>query len=161
MRREIKVKANFLGPTVSAQRWTWKIYNWKSGSWVTLGHSDGASWDSWKLFSFQSSGTPTDYISNKRKIRVRILSNNTFDNADLDYEAVLIKTSSGGGNNWLSTPKTFSYRIAKPFGTTENPPYDVIGLDLFDNRARVIQHLKNQGEPSLTAQIYKLPIKIT
>jgi hypothetical protein len=43
-------------------------------------------------------------------------------------------------------PTTFTYRIATPFTATENPAFDVVGLDLFDNSPAVIASLKSKGK---------------
>jgi N-terminal glycosyl-hydrolase-114-associated domain/Right handed beta helix region len=89
----LTLKANFLGPLVSDQTWTWKLYNWSTSSWVTLGNNTGASWSAWKAFSFNASGTLATYVSSSRELRVRIESNNAADDADLDYEALVITTT--------------------------------------------------------------------
>jgi hypothetical protein len=144
----IQVKANFLGPVVTDQKWTWRIYNWSTASWAVLGDNTGASWSAWKAFSFSASGTLANYVSSTREIRIRIDSNNVADDADLDYEAVVMTTSATtpptGG--WLSAPTTFSYRIATPFTTAENPAFAVVGVDLFDNSVAVISSLKSKGK---------------
>jgi hypothetical protein len=145
----IQVKANFLGPTVANQKWTWKLYNFSTSTWVTLGDNTGASWSAWKSFTFSATGTLANYVSSTREIRVRLDSNNASDDADLDYEAVVLTTGTvtpPPTGSWLSAPTTFSYRIAKPFTTTENPPYAVVGVDLFDNSAAVISSLKSRGK---------------
>jgi hypothetical protein len=142
----IQVKANFLGPAANNQKWTWKLYNWSNSTWITLGDNTGASWSAWKSFTFSATGTLANYVSSTREVRVRIESNNTSDDADLDYEAVVITTSTTPTSGWLSGPTTFSYRIATPFTTSENPPYAVVGVDLFDNSAAVISGLKSKGK---------------
>ncbi len=43
-------------------------------------------------------------------------------------------------------PTTFTYRIATPFATSENPAFAVVGLDLFDNSPTVIASLKSKGK---------------
>lgn len=144
----IQVKANFLGPAVTSQKWTWRIYNWSTNGWTVLGDNTGASWSAWKAFTFNTTGTLANYVSSTRQIRIRIDSNNASDDADLDYEAVVITsgTTTPPTGGWLSAPTTFSYRIATPFTATENPPFAVIGLDLFDNNASIVQALKAKGK---------------
>jgi hypothetical protein len=43
-------------------------------------------------------------------------------------------------------PTTFTYRIAKPFTASENPAFEAVGLDLFDNSPTVIASLKQKGK---------------
>ncbi len=91
----IQVKANYLGPGISEQTWTWRIYNWNTSSWVNLGNNSGGSWNGWTLFTFNAGGTMSHYVnSSTRQIRIRLQSNNSSDNADLDYEAVILTSSS-------------------------------------------------------------------
>lgn len=90
----IQVKANYQGPTTAYQTWSWLIYNWSNGTWVTIGSNAGAlSWR-WKLFTFAVPGSASNYVSSSGAIWVRLQSNNTYDNMDLDYEAVLVTTGS-------------------------------------------------------------------
>jgi hypothetical protein len=143
----IQIKANFLGPLVTDQKWTWRIYNWSTATWAVLGDNTGANWSAWKAFNFSASGTLANYVSSTREIRIRLDSSNVADDADLDYEAVVITSgTTPPTGSWLSAPTTFSYRIATAFTTTENPAFAVIGLDLFDNSASVVQSLKIKGK---------------
>lgn len=98
----IQVQANFLGPAPSDQTWTWQIYNWSTSAWVTLGTNTGASWSSWKSLTFNASGSFSSYISGSNEIRIGLISNNTSDDADLDYEAVTLTTIDGP----TATPST-------------------------------------------------------
>ncbi|HEX2997714.1 MAG TPA: DUF1565 domain-containing protein, partial [Anaerolineales bacterium] len=106
----IQVTANFLGPSTSVQTWTWKIYNWNTSAWVTLGTSSGASWGAWKLFTFNANGTMANYVNNSREIRIRLQSNNKADDADLDYEAITLTYSGGitSTNTSISPTATFT-----------------------------------------------------
>jgi len=100
----IQVTANFLGPAPASQTWTWKIYNWNTSAWVTLGSNSGNSWSAWKLFTFNATGTMSNYVNGSNQIRIRLQSSNTSDNADLDYEAVTLTYTSG--STATATPTT-------------------------------------------------------
>ena len=114
----IQVKANFLGPAPANQTWTWSIYNWSTSAWVTLGTNVGASWSAWKLFTFNASGTLANYVkSDTREIRIRLQSNNAADDADLDYEAVLLTYTSGGAT---PTPTATATHTVTPSFTPTN-----------------------------------------
>ena len=58
----IQVQANFLGPAPAEQTWTWRIYDWTSTSWVTLGTNSSASWSSWTLLTFSATGTLANWM---------------------------------------------------------------------------------------------------
>lgn len=121
----IQVKANYKGPLKSYQTWTWKIYNWSTSAWVTLGDNTGASAWQWKLFTFNASGTLASYVkSDTREIRIRLQSNNAKDNALLDYEALAI-TSNGGATPSATTlppTATFTATATQPGPTATNTP---------------------------------------
>jgi hypothetical protein len=103
----IQVQANFLGPAPADQTWTWRIYDWTTSAWVTLGTNSGASWDAWTLLTFNATGTLVNYInSSTSEIRIRLVSNNTSDNADLDYEAVTLTTSASGATATPTATRT-------------------------------------------------------
>lgn len=91
----LQVKANYLGAVKSYQTWTWTLYNWSTNKWVKLGNNNGALAWQWKLFTFNAGGTLRNYVNTTtREIRVRLQSNNTKDDMDLDYEAVLITANT-------------------------------------------------------------------
>ena len=118
----IQVKANYLGPAPAQQTWTWSIYNWSTSAWVTLGTNVGASWSSWKLFTFNASGTFANYVkSDTRQIRIRLQSNNAADDADLDYEAVLLTYTSGQTATLTNSPTPTNTPIG-PTNTFTNTP---------------------------------------
>lgn len=105
----IQVTANYKGPLQSYQTWTWKIYNWSSATWVTLGTNATAQSWKWTLLTFNATGTFANYVkSDTREIRIRLQSNNAKDNALLDYEAVTI-TSSSATATPTSIPPTATF----------------------------------------------------
>jgi hypothetical protein len=116
----IQVTANFLGPAPAQQTWTWKIYNWSTSAWVTLGTNAGGSWSSWKVFTFNATGTMSNYVSSSSQIRIRLQSNNASDNADLDYEAVTLTYTSGATSTPTNTPPP-STPTFTPTATTVGP----------------------------------------
>jgi hypothetical protein len=92
----LQLQANYLGPVKSYQTWTWTIYNWTTRTWVRIGDNAGAPPWQWKSFAWNLSGTLRDYVnSSNRQIRVRLQSNNTNDNMDLDYEALRVTYDNG------------------------------------------------------------------
>lgn len=117
----IQVTANYKGPAKSYQTWTWKIYNWKSASWVVLGDNATAQSWVWTVFTFNASGTFSNYVkSDTRQIRIRLESNNTKDNALLDYEAVMVTY----GGEATSTPTIVSPTVTNtPVSPTNTPVY--------------------------------------
>src|SRR3569833_2806692 len=88
----ITVKANYMGPATSTQTWTWRLYDWVQAKYVAIGTNAGApGWGAWSILSFNATGTLANYVrASDRLIRVQLISNNSADNADVDYEAVVI-----------------------------------------------------------------------
>ncbi len=119
----IQVKANYQGPDKNTQTWTWKIYNWTTSAWATLGDNTGApSWGSWMLFTFNASGTMSDYVkSDTKEIRIQVISNNAVDAMDLDYESVTLTYGAAATNTPTPTPTWVSqtYDASKP--PADNP----------------------------------------
>lgn len=103
----IQVQANFRGPTVATegQTWTWRLYDWSAGSWVTIGNNSNAPWwESWYLLSFDVTSNLTNFVEpTTREIRVRVESNNTTDNMLLDYEAVIVEYDTSGSSGSTTT----------------------------------------------------------
>ena len=119
----IQIEANYRGPQQSYQTWTWKIYNWNNSSWVTLGNNNGASDWTWTYFTFSASGTMSDYVnSSTAEIRIRLMSNNTKDNAQLDYETVIITSSSGPTSTPTAVPPTNTPTAVSPTPTATGVP---------------------------------------
>jgi hypothetical protein len=88
----IQVEVNYQGPATSAQTWTWEIYDWIHATYVTVGTNAGASdWGAWKILTFNVSGTLSNYVrSTDGQMRVQLVSNNSADSADIDYEAIVV-----------------------------------------------------------------------
>ena len=60
----LQVQVNYRGPAKAGQTWTWKIYNWTTSSYVTIGDNAAApGWGAWMLLSFNVTGT----LSNKER----------------------------------------------------------------------------------------------
>jgi glycosyl hydrolase family 114/Kelch motif protein len=90
--KSIQIQVNYQGPATASQTWTWQIYDWVNAAYVTVGTNAGApDWGAWKLLTFTVPGTLSNYIrSSDGQIRVQLVSNNSADAADIDYEAVIV-----------------------------------------------------------------------
>ena len=88
----IQIQVNYQGPSTSTQTWTWQIYNWVSGAYVTVGTNAGApDWGAWKILTFNVPGILPNYVrASDGQVRLQLVSNNAADNADIDYEAVIV-----------------------------------------------------------------------
>jgi hypothetical protein len=88
----IQIQVNYQGPAISTQTWTWQIYDWVHAAYVSVGTNSGApDWGTWKLLTFSVPGTLSNYIrSSDGQVRIQLLSNNSADAADIDYEAVIV-----------------------------------------------------------------------
>ena len=83
------LQLNFKGPTSVSQVWTWSVYDWNSGQWITLGDSIGAKPNEWKTILFQIR-QPRRYFSSSGDIRIQVKSNNADGDAKIDYEGIHI-----------------------------------------------------------------------
>ena len=89
------ITINFLGPDPGWQTWLWEIHNWENSTWLTLGNNANASWDNgWTELTFGIQGILDDYVSTEREIRIRLLSMNAKDNADIDYQTITVMGDS-------------------------------------------------------------------
>jgi N-terminal glycosyl-hydrolase-114-associated domain/Invasin, domain 3/Kelch motif len=87
----LQITVNYQGPAPSSQTWTWQLYDWVHSTYVTAGTNAGApDWGAWKILTFNVPGTLSDYVSSNGQIRVQLVSNNSADSADIDYEAVVV-----------------------------------------------------------------------
>jgi len=95
---DITVKVNFLGPLPTLQVWTWYIHNWTTNAWDQIGTNPASrGWDAWTTLKFTTTGSPSSYVrSGDGLIQLGTTSNNAADDADIDYEAVVVDYSAKG-----------------------------------------------------------------
>jgi hypothetical protein len=95
----IQVKVNYRGPDTASQTWTFKLYDWSSSTWVSVGTNASApSWGAWKLLTFNASGTLANFVSTGSAMRLQLVANNSSDAADIDYAAIALTTSASSGD---------------------------------------------------------------
>ncbi len=93
----IQVQANYQGPAKSTQTWTWQIFDWVHNAYVTVGDNYAApAWGPWTILSFNIAGNNlANYVGpSDGQIRLGLISNNTADNVDIDYEALVVTIGS-------------------------------------------------------------------
>lgn len=115
----LQVRANYRGPLHSRQVWRWYLYNWSQSSWALLGDNTAAKDWIWTPLTFDATGALADYVnSGTGQIRVLLKSGSAVDDADLDFEAVVVTTGGPG-----STPTaTLTAPPTTPAATTTDPP---------------------------------------
>jgi hypothetical protein len=114
----LQVQANYRGPAKAQQTWTWRLYDWSTASWVVLGNNTGASSWRWSYLTFTASGDLTRFINaSTREVRVGWVSNNAVDNAQIDYEVLLVSILNGSAT---ATP-TPTRTVAPPTATSVSP----------------------------------------
>ena len=106
------LQVNFKGPASTSQVWTWSVYNWNSGQWITLGDSIGTKPNEWKTILFQVR-QPWQYISSRGEIRIQIKSNNADGDAKLDYEGIHITYLSTQATSTPTAPPAVTKYPAK------------------------------------------------
>jgi putative ABC transport system ATP-binding protein len=90
----IQVRVNYRGPATSTQTWTFKLYDWRLSSWVSIGtNADAPEWGAWMLLRFNAPGTLANYVSPTSAINLQLVSNNDAGAADIDYAAVVLTTT--------------------------------------------------------------------
>jgi hypothetical protein len=113
----IEVSVNYRGPSKAEQRWVWSLYDWSDASWTVVGDNAGApSWGTWKLLTFASPSSASDYVTASGGIRMRLHASNNTDAADIDFESLMVTGSSGtgGGGETVALPPAngkFSYQL--------------------------------------------------
>ena len=102
----IQAQVNYRGPATGTQTWTFKLYNWTTSAWVTLGtNATAPDWGAWKLLAFTASGTAANYISTTGAMRLQLLANNANDAADIDYAALILNNTAAPADTTApSTP---------------------------------------------------------
>ncbi|MBI1735843.1 MAG: endo alpha-1,4 polygalactosaminidase [Candidatus Rokubacteria bacterium] len=138
----LRVKANYLGALRTRQRWTWSIYNWRTRAWVVLGDNAKAADWRWTLLAFDAPGSAADYVkSATREIRVRLKSGNALDDADLDYEAVVLTVP----DVWRPAPNTSWQWQLTGLPLDQTVDAQVYDVDLFETSASVVASLHAAG----------------
>lgn len=85
----LQVKVNYK-VLAASQTWFWDLYDWQTQKWVNVGDSSGASINTWKFLTFNTTWPRRFVNSSTRQIRVLLRSDNATGNARLDYEAVVL-----------------------------------------------------------------------
>jgi N-terminal glycosyl-hydrolase-114-associated domain len=93
----IQVLVNYEGPVRTTQTWTWQIFDYVNGGFVPIGDNFFApNTKPWTNLNFNVGGNNlANYVrSSDGQMTLRVLSNNTAGDADIDYEAMTITTTS-------------------------------------------------------------------
>jgi hypothetical protein len=140
----ITLTVNYRGPLKAVQTWSWSLYNWQTASWVKLGDNVRAQNWRWTRLTFRAPGPPGPYVNAAtRALRVRLRSSSAVDDAQMDYEALVVDTSIPS-TIWRPAPlTTWQWQLSGPIDTTHDVAmYDV---DLFDAPRSTIDALHAAG----------------
>ena len=109
----IQVQANYRGPAIERQVWTWRLYNWSTQSWVFVGDNGSAPWwGDWTMLYFDAAnvGTSSEFINpSTREIRLDMQANNAIDSMDLDYEALVVSYTNKATTDPAVTDPVVTY----------------------------------------------------
>ena len=103
---EIKVLTNYKGWKPNKQKWYWKLRNFETGKWVTLGTNSFAQEWKWSYKTWTKSSNAFINASNG-VIKLMYRSNNDYENSQLDYLVIQIKVQ----------PQVNSTKLLEPAGT--------------------------------------------
>lgn len=93
----IQISTKYRGPATASQTWTWSLYNWTTAAWTNVGtNATAPDWGAWKALTFASPASASVFVSSAGAIRVRLLSSNASDSANLDYESLLVTSGTAG-----------------------------------------------------------------
>lgn len=112
----LQVQANFRGPSSSKQVWTWKIFDWVYNDWVPLG-TNAMAFDHgpWTVLNFNVGAPFSNYVNSATgEVRIGFTSNNSVDDASLNYEAIVVTTDT-------LAPKPGPAFFVSPTGKDTNP----------------------------------------
>ena len=123
---QFELRVNYRGPVRQKQRWTWSIFDWVHGAFFPLGDNFFAPLSSpWTILTFRLGGNNlANYVRpSDRQIRIQVISNDMAGNAGLDYEALVVTSTStpasAGRSFYVSTAGSNANpgTIAKPWRT--------------------------------------------
>lgn len=113
----LQVQANYRGSARAQQIWTWRLYDWSAAGWVVIGDNVGASRWRWSHLTFAASGNLARFVNaGTREVRVGWVSNNAVDNAQIDYEVLLVSILNG-----TATPTPIPPTPTSPGPTATSP----------------------------------------
>jgi len=107
----LQVRVNFRGPRTTIQRWTWKLYDWKSNSWVMIGDNAAVKSNAWTLLTFDVKGNLSRFVNLNQEIHVQLVSSNTSKNAKIDMQLVRIIYQASCGETVNSTYETQVFNL--------------------------------------------------
>lgn len=147
----MELRVNYRGPDKSYQIWGWKIYDWVNNKWVSIGDNGFAKAWTWQMANFQISGIVANYINSKRQLNILFQSNNAKDDADLDYEAVVLTLAdlipvADTSTRWIP-PQVSSWQwqfTGLPVDIQINA--EIYSLDGFDTDTSLVAELHAQGK---------------
>jgi hypothetical protein len=105
----ITLMANYHGPIVSRDEFTWSIFDWSTRTWARLGNQNHCGGDTgttqwpcndlnsarWKNIQYNATGTLFDYVNGTDgMIRIRLASDGT-GCAKLDHESLSVYSNTG------------------------------------------------------------------
>ncbi len=140
----MSLQINFRGPLSSYQVWTWSIYNWRAASWVKVGTNATAKDWAWTLITLNVPSPFARYVNSSHQLRLRLQSSNARDDADIDYEAILIGYSATVTPTALASTATSS-PSATPTTVPTSLDVQVYNLDGFDTPSTIIDLLHLRG----------------
>ncbi len=87
----IKVLTNYKGPGLSTQQWSFLLYDYAAGKWVSVGTNSLAGTWTWTSFDLTATGILSRFISTTKKVSLRYETSTAVDSSDIDYLVVNVE----------------------------------------------------------------------
>eukprot|EP00559_Dactyliosolen_fragilissimus_P006136 CAMPEP_0184870168 /NCGR_PEP_ID=MMETSP0580-20130426/36708_1 /TAXON_ID=1118495 /ORGANISM="Dactyliosolen fragilissimus" /LENGTH=374 /DNA_ID=CAMNT_0027372125 /DNA_START=173 /DNA_END=1294 /DNA_ORIENTATION=+ len=158
-----QLKTNIRGPSVTYQKWIFKVRNFRTKKWESLTRNKKKSW-TWQVLSSKHISTNNDdeegihsfndYLDGKNRMKVRLYSNNKKDNLNVDYMAIILATTTTvspptplptpSSKQLISVGDTWTYDLGGSFDI-QSYNTKVVMIDLFDTTKDQIKSIQNDG----------------
>jgi len=147
----LTVKTNYKGRRKGSQLWGWKLYNFTTGTWVTVGdNTPAASW-TWTPMSFPVPAPLSRFMNASRQIKLRFDTFSGVDLCDIDYLVIEATTDvvpppppPPSGTWWKPTPGIkWQMQYTGTIDINVNAP--VYFLDTFFSSKTLIDQVKAKG----------------
>ena len=162
--------ANYRGPEISAEKWEFELFNFKTGKWIHIADNRSVADGAWSNIG-ATIIEPAQFINSRNQLTLRYITRSTGNNSHLDFVAFEVKGSvpddltdtsgldatgsasdlataakvAASGEWWQPAPG-LKWQIQYTGAINTSLNVDVYNLDLFDTSAATISALRAKGK---------------